>query len=171
MPLVVENGTGVQNADALVDVAFVDDYAARYGKDGIWATLGLPAKEIHIRRASQFADTKFPYPGSSLYGHQTFHFPAQGYYLRGFPVVGIPNQVKNAVAELALLSASGVNLVEDVIARNYTYRRVKAEGFEKEERFEDGNYNRVFGVVEMILAPLLANSFGSGVKSVRLIPS
>lgn len=170
MPLILEDGSGVLNADALIGVAFVDDYAARYGKDAVWSTLTDPVKEIHIRRASQFVDTKFPYPGSPQFQNQTFHFPATGYYLRGYVAVGIPNQVKNATAELAILSASGINLIEDIVARNYTYRRVKAEGFEKEERYEDGSHHQVFGAVEMILSPLLTNSFGSGVKTVRLIP-
>jgi hypothetical protein len=171
MPLTIEDGSGVANADALVNVAFVDDYASRYGKDAIWATLTISVKEVHIRRASQFADNKFPYPGTSTYALQPFHFPALGYEVRGFVVTGIPVQVKNAVAELAIISASGINLVDDVVARNYTYRRVKAEGFEKEERYADGGSpDKIFGTVEMILSPLLSNSFGRGVKTVRLVP-
>jgi hypothetical protein len=170
MALIVETGAGIADADALVDVAFVDDYAARFGKTG-WAELDLPTKEIRIRVASQFIHSKFPFPGRPLYSYQSFFFPAYEFRVRGHLVEGVPVQVKNATAELAIMAGT-VDLYDSLVARNYIYRRVDVGGVEKEERWsnDSGPVSKPFAIVEMILAPLMEGSLGEGVRSVRLMP-
>jgi hypothetical protein len=168
MPLVLEDGTGISGADAYVSTAEVDTYAAAYGKGTVWASLQSSAKEIHVRKATRFADDKYPFPGTPLKGTQGLFFPVDSITVRGWPVTGVPRQLKDAVCELAIISANGTDLIESVSARAYTYRSVKAGDVEKTERFDSVDNQPIFRGVELLLTPLLSGNVGAGYKIVRL---
>jgi hypothetical protein len=165
--LTVEDGTGVSNADAYVAVADVDNWAIAYGKTG-WDALQTSEKEVHIRRATRFADTKYPLPGTPLTGTQRLFFPVESLTVRGHPVTGVPRQMKDAVCELAIISANGTDLVDSVAARAYTYRSVKVGDVEKAERFSSKDNQPIFYGVELLLAPLLNNAVGPGIRTIKM---
>jgi len=167
MALILEDGTGVTDADAYVPISDVDTYAANYGKTG-WDALNSADKEIHIRRATKFIDNKYPFPGTPLKSTQGLFFPVQKLTIRGHAVTGIPRSLKDATCELAIISANGTDLVESVAARAYTYRKVKVGDVEKVERFDSVNNQNIFHSVELLLAPLLGVSVGEGVSFIKL---
>lgn len=166
MSLIVEDGTGIEGADAYVPISKVDSYAAAFGKSG-WDTLDNNAKEIHIRKATQFLDVKYPFDAVPLKANQSLLFPAKEFYVRGYAVTGLPRQLVDAACELAILDVS-TNLSESVVARTYTYRKVKVGDLEKTERYETDDQSKVFDTVELILRPLLGGQIGSGVSLIKL---
>lgn len=170
MTLVVEDGTGVANADSYVSLAEIDAYATAYGKTGWPGSLITADQEVHARRATKFADNKYSFPGTPKTGTQGLFFPVQELYIRGWKLTdGVPRCLKDAVCELAIISANGTDLVDSVAARAYTYRKVVMEGLEKTERYESENNENIFRSVELLLAPLLIfSSVGTGVKIIKL---
>lgn len=164
--LTVEDGTGIEGADAYVEVADVDAYATNYGKTS-WDGLSNSVKELHIRRASQFADNKYPLPGTPLKAEQGLFFPVGELWVRGHRMTGVPRQMKDAVCELATISVV-TDLQDSVSARTYTYRKVKVGDVEKTERFETDQRQNIFYSVEMLLTPLLSGVIGPGFKQLRL---
>lgn len=165
--LVVEDGSGIENADAYVDVDFVDGYAEKYGKTD-W-TGDQAAKEVHVRRATQFADNVYLSEFQPNTMMQRLMFPASGVYIRGYHVTGIPIQLKEAVAELSTISMQ-MDLVEVQKDRNPIQVTKKAGDVSKSETFASPVHQRVFHPVEMILRPLLSSSnIGRGVKTVKMV--
>jgi hypothetical protein len=165
--LTVEDGTGVAGADAYVDIDDVAAYADSYGKVA-WDTLTTDAqREMHIRRATQFIDNKYPFPGTPLKSTQGLFFPVEELFVRGHEVEGIPRQLKDAVCELATISVT-TDLQDSAAARTYTYRKVKVGDLEKVERFETDQRQNIFYSVEMLLTPLLGAQLGPGVRVLSL---
>lgn len=168
MTLIVEDGTGLADADSYVDIADIDDYAARFGK-AAWASVTSSVdKEIKARLATQFVDNKYPIGGVSLTADQALMFPVTSLYVRGHHVTGIPRQLKDAVCELAIIAVN-TDLTDSVAARTYTFRKVKVGDVEKTERFETDDTQNVFRTVELILRPLLSAEIGTGVRQLRMV--
>lgn len=165
MTLVVEDGTGLANAESYVSVSEIDDYANRFGKT---FTGTLTDKEVRARQATQFLDNKYPFSVNAKTSTQALLFPAEELILRGHSVTGIPRQLKDACCELAIIAAT-TSLTESVTARAYTYRKVKVGDVEKTERFETENTQNVFHTVELILRPLLAAEIGEGVRTLKMV--
>lgn len=166
MALTVEDGTGIEGADAYVEISDVDDYADAYGKTA-WAGSNSE-KEIHIRRATQFIDNKYPFVGTPLTAAQGLLFPMQSLIVRGYEITGLPRQLLDAVCELATISV-GTDLIDSVAARAYTYRKVEVGDIKKTERFESDDDQKIFHSVELLLTPLLSSMLGSDVRTHRLI--
>jgi hypothetical protein len=166
MTLSVEDGTGIADADAYVSIEEVDVYADSFGKVN-WADLPLNQKEIHVRRATQFIDNKFPFGGRSKTAEQALSFPKEFISIRGHTVEGIPRQLRDAVCELATISVT-TDLVDSVAARAYTYRKVVVGDVEKTERYGTSDDSKIFHSVEMLLTPLLSAQIGRGVRLHRL---
>lgn len=166
MALTVEDGTGVEGADAYVAIADVDSYATKFGKTG-WSALVAADKEIHIRRATRFIDDRFPFPGTPKTAKQGLFFPVEELYVRSHEITGVPRQLKDAVCELAIISVTN-DLIESVGARAYTYRKVVVGDIEKTERYGSSNNQSIFHSVELLLTPLLTGYVGPGVKLIEL---
>lgn len=168
MALTVEDGTGIEGADAYVDTIDVDTYAAAYGKTG-WDVLSSTLKETHIRRSTQFIDNKYPFVGTPLKAEQGLLFPMQSLVVRGWPVTGLPRQLLDAVCELAIISVT-TDLVDSVAARAYTYRKVEVGDVKKTERYEEGTDDqKIFYSVELLLTPLLSSMLGNDVRTHKLM--
>lgn len=101
MALVVEDGTGLPNAESLVSVAEADAYQASRGFP-LWATLTLERKEILLRRACDYLNSVYygAFSGSRLKVDQAFHFPA----IVNGQLVLTPIPVKASICELALIA-------------------------------------------------------------------
>lgn len=165
MALIVEDGTGLPDADSYVEVAYIDTYAINYGKSG-WAALSEPEKEVKARQATQFADNMYLNDFKPLNSDQRLAVPATNIYVRGNKVTGIPVQLADAVAELAIIAIT-TNLIEVQESRNAIQRTVKVGDVSKSETFSNDGYRRVFHPVEMLLRPILGNTqkIGDGVAT------
>lgn len=170
MALIVEDGNGLANADSYVDLAYIDAYAAAYGKTR-WNTLsGDPEKEIKARLATQFADNVYLNDFNPLKVNQRLAIPATNLYIRGNLKSGVPVQLKDAVAELAIIAVD-TDLVEVQASRNPVQRTVKVGDVSKSETFSNDGYRKIFHPVEMILRPILgsSNKIGEGLVTLPMV--
>lgn len=112
MPLIVENGTGLTDADAYVTVAEFKDYCDKRGLAYGAATDG--EIEQKVRLGTDYVDTINRYKGSRRRPEQSLQFPRANLYdWGGEEVIGLPLKVKQACAELAFRALSG-ELYEDL---------------------------------------------------------
>jgi hypothetical protein len=104
--LILENGTGVTNANAYVDVAFVDDYSDTIlgctWKDNV------SLQNLAIVNASRFIDMRYSsgMPAKMLTTTQGLLFPRTEFYDKQcnlIPAGTIPLQLKRAVAHAAIM--------------------------------------------------------------------
>lgn len=104
MTLTVEDGTGLAAADAYASVATADAYHTAMGNT-TWTGTDA-AKEIALRRATQYLDNRYTYRGARLTSTQALEWPRVGYELgwraEAWPV---PN-LRDACCELALRALS-----------------------------------------------------------------
>lgn len=112
MALIVENGTGMDDAESYVSVADLDAYAAARG--WVMTSYTETGKEVALRLAAQWIDTWRRYKGTRLTAAQALEFPRLGLVdWSGFEIAGVPKRVKDAAAELAYRSLSGTSLAPD----------------------------------------------------------
>ena len=75
MALITEDGTGRDDAESYVTVAFADNYATAHG---LTAWTGTDAvKEVALRKATQYIDTSYNFRSAKSYQYQALEFPRQ----------------------------------------------------------------------------------------------
>lgn len=136
MALIVEDGSGIADANAYADVDFVDDYCA---SRGIAAWSGDSAtKEAAIINATEFLDYSFAWKGEIASETQGRRFPRKCLVDRDgrqIPADGIPPSILAAMAELSVLALSGPLIGGSggvTSGSKGAIKRVKAEGVEVE---------------------------------------
>lgn len=103
MPLIVEDGTGLANAESYLSVADLKSYADARGRS--YAGKADTALENALRIATNYVDTKWRYKGDRATALQALEFPRTSLIdWSGYSITGIPGRLKNATAELALKS-------------------------------------------------------------------
>ena len=112
MALVVEDGTGLSNADSYQSLTDADLYATNYGLTAWSALTASPGvddtqKEIALRNATLNIDISRIYIGEKLNDDQSLEFPR-------IPEdeIGMPQKVRDACVILADLFIQGVDLNE-----------------------------------------------------------
>lgn len=112
MALIVEDGTGLVDAEAYLSVAAFRTFCGKFGYD-----LGAATDtelEIKLRLGAEFVDSEFRYKGVRLVSEQAREFPRSGLVdWSGIEVAGVPQRVIKANAELAFKAISGP-LYEDL---------------------------------------------------------
>ena len=75
MSLICEDGTGRDDAESYVTVAFADNYVTAHG---LTAWTGTDAvKEVALRKATQYIDTSYNFRSAKSYQYQALEFPRQ----------------------------------------------------------------------------------------------
>lgn len=121
MELIVEDGTGLTTADSYVSIAVADAYHTAMGNTG-WTGTGA-AKEIALRRATQYIDTRYTYRGVRLVSDQALEWPRSGYESDYRPEEWPVLALKYACCEAALRALSDT-LLQDVSADQVTEETV-----------------------------------------------
>lgn len=119
MTLVVENGTGLANAESYVSVSAADTYHSNRGNTA-WAALATPAKEAALRKATDYIGQAYGhrFKGYRSTKTQALDFPRTELPIPGDPdgdfyaTSAIPAALSNACFELAL-RASSASLLAD----------------------------------------------------------
>jgi len=116
MALIVEDGTGKEDAESYVSVDFADDYISKmYGDVPEWSGADSSKQEIALRRGCQYVDS-YQCRGVRLSADQAKEWPRVGVGVVGGREVGwnvVPVQVKNANVEAALKWVKGAELFPD----------------------------------------------------------
>ncbi|MBY0430329.1 MAG: hypothetical protein K2Q10_03955 [Rhodospirillales bacterium] len=103
--LIVEDGSGLGDANAYLAVAEADSYHALRG-NAAWAAAEDAAKEAAIVRATDTLDWSYGWRGAPAGG--ALSWPRTGAADdTGRALVGVPEAVRRACAELALRALSG----------------------------------------------------------------
>lgn len=105
MAFVVEDGTGIAGANSYVAIAYADSY---FSSRGVTTWTGTDsAKETYLIKAFDWLEQQ-SYLGLRLFPDtQTSSFPRQYIYIDNVHQSPIPEKLKYAQCELALLAKSG----------------------------------------------------------------
>lgn len=105
MALVVEDGTGLVNADAYISVADADTYFTA-SANATWTAANIAAKEVAIVKATRYMEKRFgtKWKGLIASSEQALGFPRRYVYdERGTELVDrVPVQIARACAEYAV---------------------------------------------------------------------
>jgi hypothetical protein len=169
MALIVEDGTGLANAESYASVAESITYHNNQGASQ-WAGITTAQQEQALRRATEYLLGQYPatnWKGSRLSGDQSLDWPRANVQIKdGNTMLSVasntvPQRVKNACCSLALRAAAG-KLLNDQGQRksSVTVGAIStsyAEGSSPEIRYVE---------IDNILKIYL-KSFGSQVQMVR----
>lgn len=110
VPFVVEDGTGLTDATAYIDVTYADNYIETYAPpsdSAAWALLTDPEKERAIMVATQYIDDNFTFIGNKLTCDQALEWPRDVVCdCNGCAITGVPVQVQKATAEYSYRAIS-----------------------------------------------------------------
>jgi len=110
MALIVEDGTGLVDAESYVSVVDCGTYCTAHGLSAWTGTDAV--KESALRNATQYIDTNYSFRYDKTYVDQALEFPRY-YWEWDDPVM---NRVRAACCELAVKALSG-SLYTDVAAQ------------------------------------------------------
>lgn len=110
MALVVEDGTGLPNAESYVSVADCKAYLDLRGKTA-WGLLAETAQEASLRNATDYLDAKYGprISGYRLTAEQALMFPREGIQIDGvwLDPAPLPKELIRACCEAAAVASTG----------------------------------------------------------------
>lgn len=115
MAIVIEDGTGLADAEAYISVADADTYFAARANSA-WALLNTAAKEAALRLGADYMEAVYGerWKGARVSMTQALSWPRDGVCVNGFEVPDdvVPVAVARANAELAVRASAGTLLAD-----------------------------------------------------------
>lgn len=155
MSLIVEDGTGLEDAESYVSVADADAYHSAFGNTD-WAALTTPLKEQALRKATQYLDARYTFRGDKTNIVQALSFPrfaGYGYYNEEtIALQWRPRPLYQACCILAL-TASAEDLFVDGLDQAVKREQVgplEVEYFQSSNRGQK-NYVEVTSILKTLL--------------------
>lgn len=159
--LIVEDGTGITNADSYVASVDCDTYHANFG-NAAWAGATQTAKDAALRQATQYLDSHYRFTGYQLTYQQALLWPRSNVWIYGVYVRWPVKRVVQACCELALRALTG-KLQADVSDQVNLSEKV---GDIEVRHAYSANAGQVrFAVVDDLLKPIATS--GAGVLRVE----
>ena len=162
MALTAEDGTGVAGAESYAAVATIDAYWAARAHDPLatnWSGALDANKEGAAREATAFVDGTYGpfYKGSRRGRVQGLLWPrTDAYDDAGYELPGLPQELVNAVCELAARALSGRLAADQAFGGQAKRTRRKVGPIETETEYPDGSPSTtLYGSVSGLLAPIL----------------
>ena len=168
MALVVENGTGLANAESYSSVSDLDTYITNYN---ITSTADTAAKEAALRIATDFIDGAYRFPGIAKDDDQALRWPrVDAFTDEGYDILSseIPDPVKDAtvVAAMEYLTNGEFDLTD--ADGNIVRKRTKVDVIETEVEYSGSkSTSRHFPKVDRLLAKVGGVRKRSTVRLVR----
>lgn len=137
--LIVEDGTGLANAESYVSVAYADDYVSKYAtptEAAAWTALDNAGKERALRQGTDFLETRYRTLWVSRRTSQLQRLSWPRSFVDDadcFPVGSdeVPEQVKRADVIAALQSLRG-DMIPNITTGSIKSQRSKIGPLEKE---------------------------------------
>lgn len=152
--LIVEDGTGVANANTYASVAYARQYASDVG-------LVLPADDtalgVSLLAAMGYIESQ-PYQGQPTDPTQALQWPRRLATMNGAPISDnvIPEGIKKAQVQAANLIANGSNLFEIISGQFVTREKVgPIETEYSSEYLATWNGRTLYPAIDIFLAPYL----------------
>lgn len=159
MALVVEDGTGISNANAYISVSEADAYfSARNLLATAWSGKTVAEKEAAILYATTYLDSNFYWLGHIKISDQALGWPRILVYDREGRSIDsniVPQRIKDATAELALEALT--KSLSPSLPRGGDVKRKKVSSLEI-EYFSYASNSRTFPLVRQILSGLFKDS-------------
>jgi hypothetical protein len=158
MAIIVEDGTIVENANSYLSIADARSFALSFG-----VTLSAIDSEVEAQllQAMQWLKGK-NYKGSRVSIDQVLDWPRKNVYMYGFevPEIKIPQDLKDAQAQLVIEIHNGVSILPTVTERQVKFKKT---GPLEKEYFGSSvtgpsNNNPVLPIVERYMLELLINN-------------
>jgi hypothetical protein len=167
MALTVEDGSGIEGADAFITVEAADAYHASR-RNAAW-TAEVEAKEAAIVVASAYIYQRWGgrLKGRRVTANQGLSFPRENVYDRdGYAVTGIPLLLRAAVAEYALRALTGELMPDPVVdetGASLASRREKVGPLEEEYSYVNamGQLFRRFPAADRLMQDFVHNGGGT----------
>lgn len=175
--LIVEDGSGVDNANSYVDLDFALEYCTMKGYSD-WLDLTDDEQKIYLIRGTEFVDNYYTWKGVRKYKTQSLSFPREELYdLDRYRVDGIPVALKKACIEAAWLNAeSGTDTLFSTADENGDIKRQKVDSLEVEyfSSSESSNsssvdYTSIYDILNKLLKGLYKTSDDNSVVCTRVI--
>lgn len=170
MPIIIETGEGLADAESYASVAAADARCASLGLTA-WAALAEADKEIALRKAMIFMATyRTRWAGHRVCQRQALDWPRYGVGVDGFAVPStiVPADVVNACIDLAVRAGSGEDLLPDLDTGSNAIKRDKVGPIDTEYFQNTTDARERFVAVDALLAPYFgAAGGGNSMKVTR----
>ena len=176
--LIVEDGTGLPNANSYCDLDFALEYCTMKGYAS-WLSLSETEQKVYIIRGTEFVDNFFDWRGRKGKGSQALSFPRFDLYDNdNYLINGIPDRLKKACIEAAFLnSTSGADTLFTTKDENGAIKRQKVDSLEVEYfsnqqagiNANDVNYTSIYDNLNKLLKGLYKEKGDSGSVCTRAI--
>ncbi len=153
--LILENGSGVENANTYADLAFCNTYHANLGNDG-WDGTDEEKKQA-ILRAMAWMET-LSWAGVKLDIDNALEWPREGVVTPNgydFPEDSVPWQVQDAVCEGALVEIVAKNALRPELSRGGAIKSQRVEGAVSVEYFAGAPSGVKYTAINKLLLPYL----------------
>lgn len=170
---VVEDGSVVADANALISVADADQIMENYGNSSAWSGSLQAEKEMAIREATRYLNFHYVWDGYKVNVDQTTQWPRYEVYDEDFNLIDsdiVPRQIKEACAYLALKVIDGDTLLEDFDNESKVKKTKDVVGPLTEEReYTDGGESpeKTYQVVDRLVAPFITRGSYYGTELER----
>lgn len=161
MALVVENGSGLVDAEAYASVSEADTYNSLHTADATWDALSTADKEIKLRIATQYLDAKYNanWQGMSRTGTQALDWPRYNVEVNGHSLDStvLPQRLKDGCMSLAIDAASDAALfTNETTPGTVEEYAIEADGVKERTRYMGGRSQQTkYTLVHSILLPLM----------------
>ena len=171
MPIIIETGEGLADAESYACVAAADARCASLGLTA-WAALAEADKEIALRKAMIFMATyRTRWAGRRQSQAQALDWPRHGVVVDGFPVLStiVPADVVNACIDLAVRAGNGEDLLPDLGTGSNVIKKTKVGPLEDEYFQNTTDARERFVAVDALLTPYFGTTGGG--NSIKLVRS
>jgi H2-forming N5,N10-methylenetetrahydromethanopterin dehydrogenase-like enzyme len=172
MSLIIEDGTGIPDADAYISIPYVSQYF-RGERLEAWETLTVDKQEDAIISATRYVDTAYEWLGTQKTLEQGLQWPRDGVTVGKFEIIGVPKAVKQATAECIAFVMDNVSFYSEDASAKVTSEQVDTIKITYADPIEVGaNVATKFEVLNNILRGLYrlddTASKGSSVGSAKV---
>jgi hypothetical protein len=173
IPLIVEDGSCVPNANCYVSLEWADEYMTNSGKTS-WSELSENQKKSYLINATNYIDSTYSKLGwkgkKKFHRKQSLCFPRVELFDKdGDEVLGIPKELMEAVCEAGYISIT--TSLFDVKDASGTVKRQKVDVLEVEyysEADSSGGYISRFSILDSLLSDFYKKK-GDGSRTKRAI--
>lgn len=162
MALIVEDGTGLSNAESYTSVANADIYVAAYhGANVLWDGATVANKEVAARQFTQYLDGTSRWKGLKEFSTQALDWPrVSAYDENNIAFDGVPVKLEQAIAEGMFLIITGETITETVTKLSQTIRE-KVDVIEVEYS-EGASVQPYFPIITRLISDLVISGASMG---------
>lgn len=176
--LIVEDGSGLPNANSYCDLDYALEYCTNKGYTS-WLSLSEAEQKVFIIRGTEFVDNFYMWKGRKGKGSQALSFPRLDLYDDDrYLINGIPDKLKRACLEAAFLnSTSGADTLFTTKDENGAIKRQKVDSLEveyfnnqqNETNMEAVDYTTIYDILNKLLKGLYKEKGDGGSVCTRAI--